>query len=136
MMKYCSLRAHITAAVALRLGSERLICILALLAFAVICVQAQPTERFDLTGPRVDVRVTRGGITLPIASVPNLQPKDRLWLHTDLPPTQSVHYLMVLAFLRGTTNPPPDDWFIRIPTWEQKVRKEGVEVTVPDEAQE
>jgi hypothetical protein len=75
-------------------------------------------------------------VTLPIASVPNLQPKDRLWLHPDLPPTQSVHYLMVLAFLRGTTNPPPDHWFIRIPTWEQKVRKEGIEVTVPDEAQE
>jgi hypothetical protein len=95
-----------------------------------------PNARFDLTGPKVDVRVTRGGVTLPIASVPNLQPGDRLWLHPDLPATQSVHYLMVLAFLRGTTNPPPDNWFIRIETWDKKVRAEGVEVTVPGEAQQ
>lgn len=92
--------------------------------------------RFDLTGPKVEVRVTRAGVTLPIASVPNLQPKDRLWLHPDLPPTQSVRYLMVLTFLRGTTNPPPDNWFIRIETWDKHVRAEGVEVTVPDEAQQ
>jgi hypothetical protein len=84
----------------------------------------------------VDVRVTRAGVTLPIASVPNLQVGDRIWLHPDLPPTQSVRYLMVLAFLRGTTNPPPDHWFIRIETWDKKVRAEGVWVTVPDEAQQ
>ena len=95
-----------------------------------------PSARFDLTGPKIDVRVTRAGVTLPIASVPNLQPGDRLWLHPDLPATQSVRYLMVLAFLRGTTNPPPDNWFIRIETWDKKVRAEGVEVTVPDEAQQ
>jgi hypothetical protein len=92
--------------------------------------------RFDLIGPKVEVRVTRAGVTLPIASVPNLQPGDRLWLHPDLPATQSVHYLMVLAFLRGTTNPPPENWFLRIETWDKKVRAEGVEVTVPDEAQQ
>ncbi len=95
-----------------------------------------PSARFDLTGPKIDVRVTRAGVTLPIASVPNLQPGDRLWLHPDLPATQSVRYLMVLAFLRGTTNPPPDHWFIRIETWDKKVRAEGVWVTVPDEAQQ
>ncbi len=98
--------------------------------------RAQSSGRFDLTGPKVEVRVSRGGVTLPIASVPNLQVGDRLWLHPDLPPTQSVRYLMVLVFLRGTTNPPPDNWFIRIETWEKKVREEGVEVTVPDEAQQ
>jgi hypothetical protein len=92
--------------------------------------------RFDLLGPRIEVRVTRAGVTLPIASVPNLQPGDRLWLHPDLPATQSVHYLLVLAFLRGTTNPPPDSWFIRIQAWDKKVRDEGVEITVPDEAQQ
>jgi len=97
---------------------------------------AQSSGRFDLTGPKVEVRVTRAGVTLPIASVPNLQVGDRLWLHPDLPPTQSVRYLMVLVFLRGTTNPPPDNWFIRIETWDKKVREEGVEVTVPDEAQQ
>jgi hypothetical protein len=92
--------------------------------------------RFDLTGPKVDIRVTRGAATLPIASVPNLQPGDKLWVHPDLPPSQSVRYLMVLTFLRGTTNPPPDSWFTRILTWEKKVREEGVVVTVPEEAQE
>jgi hypothetical protein len=92
--------------------------------------------RFDLPGPKVDVRITRGGKMLPVASVPNLLPGDTIWLHPDLPPTQSVRYLMVVAFLRGTTNPPPDSWFIRIETWDKKVREEGIEVKVPDEAQQ
>jgi hypothetical protein len=92
--------------------------------------------RFDLPGPKVDVRITRGGKTLPVASVPNLLPGDTIWVHPDLPPTQSVRYLMVVAFLRGTTNPPPDSWFIRIETWDKRVREEGVEVKVPDEAQQ
>lgn len=97
---------------------------------------ANADARFDLVGPRIDVRVTRGDVTLPVASVPNLQPGDKLWLHPDLPPTQSVKYLLICVFLRGTTNPPPDDWFIRIETWQKKVREEGVFVTVPAEAQQ
>ncbi len=92
--------------------------------------------RFDLTGPQVDIHVTRGDKTLPISQVPNLQPGDKLWLHANLPPTQSVHYLLVAAFLRGTTNPPPDDWFFNIPTWNKKVQQEGVEITVPKDAQQ
>lgn len=92
--------------------------------------------RFDLTGPKIDVHVTRNGKTLPIAQVPNLQPGDKIWLHPDLPTTQSVHYLLIAAFLRGTTNPPPEDWFTRIPTWDKKVLREGVTVTVPAEAQQ
>lgn len=92
--------------------------------------------RFDLTGPKIEVRVTRDGKTLPISSVPNLLPGDRLWVHPDLPPTQSVHYLLIIAFLRGTTNPPPDEWFTRVETWDKKVRSEGVYVTIPQEAQQ
>jgi hypothetical protein len=92
--------------------------------------------RFDLVGPRIDVRVTRNGETLPIASVPNLQPGDKLWVHPDLPATQSVKYLLVCVFLRGTTNPPPAEWFTRIETWNHKVREEGVFITVPAEAQQ
>ena len=102
----------------------------------VIPAHADDNARFDLIGPKVEVHVTRAGVTLPISSVPNLQPGDRLWLHPDLPATQSIRYLMVLAFLRGTTNPPPDNWFTRIETWDKKVRQEGVEVTVPEEAQQ
>ncbi len=92
--------------------------------------------RFDLPGPKIDIRVTRAGVTLPIAEVPNLQPADQIWLHPDLPASQSVHYLLIAAFLRGTTNPPPDAWFIRIETWQRRVREEGVIVTVPPEAQQ
>lgn len=91
---------------------------------------------FDLIGPKVDVRVQRGGVTLPIAQVPNLQTGDRLWVHPDLPDSQSVRYLMVIAFLRGATNPPPDSWFTRVETWSKAVHEEGVFVTVPDEAEE
>src|SRR6185437_3435965 len=113
----------------------RLVCAVAMGGLAISIAHAD-NARFDLAGPRIDVRVTRAGVTLPVASVPNLQPGDRIWLHPGLPTTQSVRYLMVLAFLRGTTNPPPDNWFIRIETWNKKVREEGVEVKVPDEAQQ
>jgi hypothetical protein len=113
-----------------------LLAVAVALAAVVTVPMRADNARFDLIGPKVEVRVTRAGVTLPIASVPNLQPGDRLWLHPDLPATQSVHYLMVLAFLRGTTNPPPENWFVRIETWDKKVRAEGVEVTVPDEAQQ
>ncbi|WP_213803343.1 hypothetical protein [Granulicella sp. dw_53] len=92
--------------------------------------------RFDLEGPKVEVRVTRDGKTLPIANVPNLQPGDKLWLHPDLPATQSVNYLLIAAFLRGNTNPPPDEWFFKIETWNKKVKEEGSYVTVPAEAQQ
>jgi hypothetical protein len=109
-----------------------------LTALLLLCttLRAADPARFDLVGPKVDVHVTRNGRTLPIAQVPNLLPGDKIWLHPDLPPTQSVHYLLVAAFLRGTTNPPPDNWFTEIQTWNKKVREEGVTITVPDEAQQ
>jgi hypothetical protein len=91
---------------------------------------------FDLIGPKVEVRVQRAGATLPIAEVPNLQPGDRLWIHPDLPDSQSVRYLMIVAFLRGATNPPPDTWFTRVETWTRPVHDEGIFVNVPQEAEE
>jgi hypothetical protein len=94
------------------------------------------TAAFDLIGPKVEVRVQRDGVTLPIAEVPNLQAGDRLWVHPDLPDSQSVHYLMVVVFLRGATNPPPETWFTRADTWSKSVHEEGIFVTVPDEAEE
>jgi hypothetical protein len=109
---------------------------LSVLLSASACSLADAPARFDLTGPRVDVRVTRDGKTLPIAAVPNLKAGDKLWLFADLPRTQSVHYLLVAVFLRGTTNPPPDTWFTKIETWNKKVREEGATITVPDEAQQ
>ncbi len=107
-----------------------------LLLLVLLSTRAQAQARFDLPGPKIDVRVTRAGVSLPVAAVPNLQPGDQIWLHPDLPPSQSVHYLLIAAFLRGTTNPPPDDWFIRIETWKKDVREEGVTITVPAEAQQ
>jgi hypothetical protein len=91
---------------------------------------------FDLVGPKVDVHVQRAGKTLPIAEVPNLLPNDRLWIHPDLPESQSTHYVLIVAFLRGATNPPPPEWFRRVETWNKEVREEGVFVVVPAEAQQ
>ncbi len=91
---------------------------------------------FDLSGPKVDVHVQRQGKTLAIAEVPNLLAGDRLWIHPDLPESQSTHYVLIVAFLRGATNPPPAEWFTRVETWTRAVREEGVFVTVPSEAQQ
>jgi hypothetical protein len=91
---------------------------------------------FDLAGPKVDIHVKRGDVTLPISETPNLLPGDRLWIHPDLPDSQSTRFVLVIAFLRGVTNPPPPEWFTRVETWTQQVRDEGVFVTVPAEAQQ
>ena len=91
---------------------------------------------FDLIGPRVEMKVTRSGKPLPISEVPNLQPGDRLWIHPDFPEDQSARYLLVVAFLRGSTNPPPENWFTRAETWKRQVREEGIVVTVPQGAQQ
>ena len=111
---------------------------LATLAFLPLLAAAAhaDTAAFDLTGPKVEVRVQRAGSTLPIAEVPNLQAGDRLWIHADLPESQSVRYLMIVAFLRGATNPPPDSWFTRVETWSRPVHDEGIFVVVPEEAEE
>jgi hypothetical protein len=115
---------------------KRVRFLLLALLFLCCCKPGLADSRFDLIGPKIDVRVTRAGQTLPIAAVPNLQPGDKLWIHPDLPPSQSVHYLLICVFLRGNTNPPPEDWFFRIETWEKSVRDEGAFVTVPADAQQ
>jgi hypothetical protein len=91
---------------------------------------------FDLIGPRIEMKVTRGGKPLPISDVPNLQPGDRLWIHPDFPEDQSARYILVVAFLRGSTNPPPENWLTRVETWKKQVRQEGFVVTVPQDAQQ
>ncbi|WP_263355633.1 hypothetical protein [Acidicapsa ligni] len=107
-----------------------------LLPFLVSVAAFAQSQAFDLSGPKVDVHVQRAGKTLPIAQVPNLLPGDRLWIHPDLPDSQSTHLILVVAFLRGATNPPPPDWFRRVETWTREVREEGVFVVVPAEAQQ
>jgi hypothetical protein len=90
---------------------------------------------FDLAGPRIDVKVTRAGKTLPISEVPNLQAGDRLWLHADSA-GQSERFLLIATFLRGSTDPPPERWFAKAETWNKKVKEEGMVVTVPENAQQ
>jgi hypothetical protein len=104
--------------------------------FFFVPAAAAENAAFDLIGPKVEVRVQRAGVTLPIAAVPSLEAGDRLWVHSDLPDNQSVHYLMVIVFLRGATNPPPDGWFTRVETWSKPVHDEGIFVVVPDGAEE
>jgi hypothetical protein len=104
-------------------------------AVSMTAVLRADNARFDLVGPKIDVRVTRGSSTLPIAEVPNLQPGDKIWVKADLPASQSNHLLLIVAFLRGTTNEPPDDWFTEIETWDKKTA-EGTTVTVPAEAEQ
>lgn len=112
---------------------------LPLLLLACLCLSVPlfaDGPAFDLAGPKVDVHVKRGDVTLPIGQVANLLPGDRLWVHPDLPESQSAHFVLVVAFLRGATNPPPLDWFTRVETWTRSAREEGVFVTVPQEAQQ
>ena len=110
-----------------------LVAVIALLvAFA---VHSEPAP-FDLAGPNLSITVTRGDKTLPITQVPNLAPGDRLWIQADFPADQSAHYLMVAAFLRGATNPPPESWFYPCETWKSKCIQKGLSLTVPAEAQQ
>ncbi|MGC2403282.1 MAG: hypothetical protein WA510_26065 [Acidobacteriaceae bacterium] len=91
---------------------------------------------FDLDGPHIQAKVTRAGKTLPIGEVPNLAAGDRLWIHPDLSENQGARYLLVIAFLRGSVSPPPDNWFLKAETWNKKIREEGVYITVPQGAQQ
>jgi hypothetical protein len=117
------------------LGAGFLLLGLAAAACGRLAAQPSPAP-FDLTGPSIDVRITRGGKTLPIAEVPNLEPNDKVWVHPDLPRDQAAHYLLVIAFLRGATNPPPEQWFLKAETWQKKVGDEGISFTVPADAQQ
>jgi hypothetical protein len=110
--------------------------LLALLAIAITSVASAVPAPFDLAGPVLQVKVTRGNNTLPASQVPNLAPGDSVWIKADLPETQSVQYLMVAAFLSGSTNPPPEKWFFACKTWTGKCGTEGLTVTVPQGAQQ
>jgi len=90
---------------------------------------------FDLAGPKLEVKVVHAGKTLPISEVPNLSAGDQISIKADLPPGQSVHYLLVAAFLRGATNPPPENWFFSSETWNRK-GSNGLKITVPKDAQQ
>lgn len=104
--------------------------------FFVSSFASASTAPFDLPGPRLEITVTRAGRSLPISEVPNLQPGDEMWLHPDLPANESIHYLLIPVFLRGSLNPPPESWFTKVETWKPQVRREGVNIHVPEGALE
>jgi hypothetical protein len=110
-------------------------CLLLLAAISASIAHAAPAA-FDLAGPTLEVKVTRAGVTLPASEVPSLSTGDQLWIKADLPKNQSAHYLMVAAFLSGSTNPPPENWFYPCKLWSAKCGTEGLSVTVPMGAQQ
>jgi hypothetical protein len=114
---------------------SRHVCFL-LLTLVAATAAAGPPAPFDLAGPVFDVRISRGTSTLPAGEVPNLAAGDRIWLKADLPASQSAHYLMIAAFLRGATNPPPESWFFACKTWTGKCAADGLTVTVPEGAEQ
>jgi hypothetical protein len=113
--------------------TRRLLCLILLLSWpAAALAESAP---FDLAGPTLTVKVTHAGSTLPVSEVPNLAVGDQLTIRAELPPGQSVHYLLVAAFLRGATNPPPTSWFHKAETWDRKTGG-GLTITVPADAQQ
>jgi hypothetical protein len=89
-----------------------------------------------LTGPALEVTVTRASVSLPIAQAPHLASGDKLSIKADFPATQSEHYLLVVGFLRGPTNPPPKNWFFSCATWKRDCADKTLTVAVPDGAQQ
>ena len=60
-------------------------CLQLLLFWSLVSTGLHAEPAFDLLGPKVDVHVKRGDVTLPIGETPNLLPGDRIWIHPDLP---------------------------------------------------
>ena len=106
------------------------------IALGAAAANAAGPAPFDLAGPMLEVTVTRGATTLSIAEVPHLAAGDKLLIKSDFPDTQSEHYLMVVAFLRGSTNPPPKNWFFQCATWKRDCTSKGLSVSIPDGAQQ
>jgi hypothetical protein len=112
-----------------------------LVAALMLCAGVSPIASgsaapFDLEGPGLNVQVTRAGVKLPIGQVPNLIAGDSVAIKADFPESQSARYLLIVAFLRGATNPPPANWFFQCETWTAKCRKDGLTVAVPKDAQQ
>ena len=79
--------------------------------------------------------MTRGGKTLPIADVPNLQPNDRLCISRVS--GRSIRSLLDGGdFSARDDKSPAENWFTRAETWNRQVRTEGIVVTVPPDAQQ
>ncbi|MFT4057303.1 MAG: hypothetical protein QM681_22555, partial [Novosphingobium sp.] len=91
---------------------------------------------FELAGPDLRVEVTREGQTLPIARVPSLAPGDKVVVHGAFPENQGAKFVLMSAFLRGATNPPPKDWIDTAQTWKEKEKDKALTLTVPRDARQ
>ncbi|MEZ0496014.1 hypothetical protein [Sphingomonas sp. IW22] len=105
-----------------------------LILFTGVAARAQQQNGFDLEGPALAITVERGGVTLPITAVPALRAGDRLIARAAFPDDQSARYILIAAFLRGATNPPPKKWFFDAETWSKK--NSALEITVPEGAEQ
>ena len=118
-----------------KLSTER---VSLLVLFCVACFNASAVfadgHTFDLVGPRINMTVTRSGNTMAISKVTELLPGDQFWIRAEFPGDQSARYLLIVSFLQGPTNPPPENWFTRSETWTKQVREQGTSVTVPSGA--
>lgn len=114
---------------------RRLLAALLTATGAISPALAEPA-RFELTGPDLRIEVTRGGRTLPIANVPSLATGDKVVVHGAFSEDQGARFLLVSAFLRGATNPPPKDWLQSAETWKSKEKDKALTLTVPKGARQ
>ncbi len=98
--------------------------------------QAADPAPFELTGPALRINVTRGERSLPIAQVPSLSEGDTLSIGAELPADQGARFILVSAFLRGATNPPPKDWVTFAETWKKKDKDKALDLTIPASARQ
>ena len=110
--------------------------LLTLAVLSVASAHAAGPAPFDLKGPSLEVTVARDKTVLPIAQVPHLAAGDKLSIKANFPETQSEHYLLIVSFLRGPTNPPPKKWFFKCEAWKRACAEKGLGVTIPEGAQQ
>jgi len=101
-----------------------------------IPAQAADPAPFDLPGPGLRMTVQRDGTSLPIGAVPTLSVGDTLTIRADLPEDQSERFLLISAFLRGATNPPPKEWIETAETWKRKDKDKILSLKVPKGAKQ
>jgi hypothetical protein len=108
-----------------------------LLGAAALAVPAMADPApFELTGPDLRIEVRRGEQVLPIAKVPSLAAGDKLTIHGAFAEDQGANFVLVSAFLRGATNPPPKDWIDTARTWKSKEKDKALTLTVPQGARQ
>lgn len=100
------------------------------LSLAAPSAAADPAP-FELPGPSLRIIVSRGTQSLPITQLPSLADGDKLSVEALLPADQGARFILVAAFLRGATNPPPKNWVHFAETWAKKAKDRKLDLTVP-----